>query len=168
MKIKKQRYSQERIGVANRALKLIAPTKAWEFFIGYQGLRFRWTDRHGGIIDRRWGTLCANDSYPAFWRALATGDTCCAAITQLARWIQGRTVHPFTIWRLWTGENYKIAGDKNKELLDTLKPHWPQEAICVRCQKPIRNGYDWYGYGANSGPGHLDCFGLSNETPRSL
>lgn len=141
------------VAAANAALKFFAPETRIEVRKG--GVYILWTDFLGIKMSRRW-TVLNQSFYPVWYRHWAHGGTCCVAMAQLIRWIQGKPVVPLVCWQNWCGDHVGLArargGNHATELLQALREGgYPEHANCVLCGVRLTN-YDWWCLDGVSGP----------------
>jgi hypothetical protein len=146
----------ERVQTANKIFELMVKDGS-KFKVSGDRLWFSWRDC-GNEIVRQWQTQARSDSFPVFGNKWAHGGTHCNALCQLARWSQGRNVHPLSIWQHWLGDTVKLGIDGNREkILELLNENWPHDVDCIKCGQKIVGRYDWFGSGEKSGCGHVEC-----------
>lgn len=134
-----------RIDVANEVLNsfssaLIEKRKNGIYII------FRYRDE---LISRRWQCR-GQDFYPVWKRKYPGGGTSCIALSQLIRWVQNKPVLPLSSWEYWSGDSCRLVPKESVEILKSNK--YPQEVKCVRCEKEIIKGIDWWNLNGVSGP----------------
>jgi hypothetical protein len=94
----------------------------------------------------------ARDGWPVWGDQWGHGGTCQSALTQLMRWLQGKTVHPLRVWRHWVGLNVQLGTPEIIEIL--LTAGYPENPPCVLCGKPLMGSHDWFNTESGEGPGH--------------
>lgn len=98
---------------------------------------------------RRWQCK-GQDFYPVWSNKWPCGGTACVALSQLIRWNRNQPVLPLTTWRYWSTDHIGLI---DPSILAILKENnYPQEAICVLCNKKITGGLDWWHLDKKSGP----------------
>lgn len=129
--------------IANQILELFEPNTRIERRPG--GFFVVWQTYQGEKITRRFSTFSGGSFYPVWHRKWGHGGTCCVALTQLVRWLQGKSVLPLSTWQYWCGDSVQlIKGDKAHFALNLLsEAGYPNQVVCVFCgQVPIQ--WDWY------------------------
>ena len=146
----------ERVIVANEVLKSFAPATSIRIDGGY--VLVKWTVSLGGGLtvtrEKRWMTR-GNDFFPVWYRSWCHGGTASTALSQLVRWIQGKTVLPLSSWIYWAGENCRLLrqeGDFGESALKKLSDAgYPETVPCVLCGDHGHIG-DWWHLDAVVGP----------------
>lgn len=147
----------ERLKVANAALKFFAEETRLEAC--RCGLVVCWTDSRGKAWRRRWQTRRGNDFYPTWSHLWGHGGTCCTALSQLVRWVQGKPVHSLNVWRFWAAPGVALGRPRGIDLVEVLRAGgYPERVPCVLCGEVIEGRLEWYSSGGVSGPGH---YGMS-------
>lgn len=144
---------EDRLEVVNKVLAEFAPGTVVKKE-GSQGWTVHWTNYRGIEITRRWQVRRGGSFYPVWSKLWAHGGTCCAALTQLMRWLQGRSVLPLSTWRYWKSNGLAISCDSIESL---ARAGYPDRAVCIHCGEQISNGFDWYDLGKISGCVHFHC-----------
>lgn len=140
-----------RLEVANAALAIFAGDTS--IFLRGKRVCIRWKTYRGEILERQWVVRGGQSFYPTWSHTWGHGGTCCTALSQLVRWIQGRPVLPMSSWRYWCSPTVYLARQRGDELIATLADAgYPVEAHCVLCGNVIQGGLDWWNFKNVSGP----------------
>jgi hypothetical protein len=158
---------QERMVTANLALAYFAPETTLALVRGAVQVRWRSVSRDHR---RRWQTSGRQDFYPTWSNSWPHGGTCCTALSQLVRWIQGNPVLPLASWRFWCGPTMKLAchddNDRGADLLAVLMAGgYPKRVPCVLCKTLIDTNLDWWNQVGLSGPYCSHNAGCRQHTP---
>lgn len=141
---------QARRKVANQALALFADRIS---ILEDGRVRFQtypYTD--ADFIVRRWVGISKGSHFPKWHRKLCYGGTVTTALHQLVRFVHGKPVGGLNSWVYWCSETIRLAGDRGVELVEMLKPHWP-ESRCVLCGMSLEGqGTDWWADKQRVGP----------------
>lgn len=150
MKIQPVEQSR-RMRVANEVLGIIADQTWLTFSGGYATVN--WRQSNGDLFARRWITRGGQSFYPIWSNKWGHGGTCCTALSQLVRWVQGKPVLPMSTWRYWTGERVALGRERGVEIVQLLTDGgYPEHVKCVLCEREIQGGLDWWHLGDVSGP----------------
>lgn len=144
-----------RLATANAACQLFIPETRLQARKGR--VWCLWTDWRGKESAAPWATR-GNDFYPVWHRRWGHGGTCCTALSQLVRFVQGRPVLPLSTWGYWCSDEVALARHRGADhaavLLRTLADGgYPEFATCVLCGKSPIGRFDWFNNGKVSGPG---------------
>lgn len=142
-----------RLTAANRVLQSFESRSEIAFKRNAGGRRIlviRWTLWHGKKYERQWMTR-GQDFYPVWKQRWPGGGTACTALSQLVRWVQGKTVLPISTWRYWATDGIKLLKDESHvDIL--LAAGYPEHVDCVLCGHRIEGGLDWWSVKDVTGP----------------
>lgn len=157
----------QKLVAVNQCLEIFAPGTTVRK--GRTGWMVEWMSG-GKIISRRWTTKGHGSHYPSWHYSWAHGGTCCQALCQLMRWLQGRSVFGIKTWEYWTGNSVYLGQDRGSEIIQILKTAgWPEDQVCVLCDREIdarTQGLDWWDLDGVSGPccrSSWKCSNMSNS-----
>jgi hypothetical protein len=140
----------ERLATANAALKFFAPETTVEVRMGRVWVC--WTNYRGEATAKPWASR-GQSFYPVWSHKWGHGGTCCTALSQLVRFIQGRPLLPISTWRWWASPTVALGRDKGDELVATLLAGgYPEHVKCVLCEREIDSRLDWWHLDDVSGP----------------
>jgi hypothetical protein len=153
-----------RLETVNAALKHFAPTTTVER--GDRGWVVTWVDHRGKTHSRRWAVQSRGSSFPSWESSWGRGGTCCAALTQLMRWLQDRPVFGLGVWKHWASPTIKLGNDQLIQLLQD--GGWPETSNCVICKGAIdrTQGLDWWSHLDVEGPVCLHSQSCPNNPKR--
>jgi hypothetical protein len=115
---------------------------------------------------RRWVGLSKGSHFPKWHRRLCYGGTVTTALHQLVRFVHGKPVVGLASWSWWCGDQVGLAGKQGSDLVELLKPHWP-ESRCVLCGVPLKGqGLDWWADKKRVGPCCTMRSGCRQQTER--
>lgn len=106
---------ESRLAVANAALRLFASDTSLSLRNGR--VFVSWTSC-GKPVTRQWQTR-GSCFYPVWHNRWGHGGTCCTALSQLVRFVQGKPVMPMVQWKYWCSPTVHLASG-NPALLTTL------------------------------------------------
>lgn len=140
-----------KLEVANAALHSFAPDTEILPNKGVGGWQVRWHTYGAkpGVMSRRWQTLHGQDFYPVWHNRWPHGGTASTALSQLIRWLQGRSVLPIDSWRYWASEKVRLVSPAAVDAL--VAGGYPLEVKCVLCGCSPK-GLDWWHLNGVSGP----------------
>lgn len=157
--------NQQRIETANRVLSLFAADTRLEIVGGHAVVCWK---QCGKPIRRRWMTR-GQDFYPVWHKLWGYGGTATTVLSQLVRWIKDKPVLPLTTWEWWGSRICYLFRDKAEEVIAALREGgYPENAVCVLCERNIIGGMDWWSLKGVSGPCCFSCSmnsGCQQELP---
>lgn len=149
----KAKVDEQRLAVANEVLSWLTAPKGTTYGVWLVAKGNSLFVRIGPLKKFRWQVAPGQDFYPVWKRELPYGGTTTIALSQLIRWVQGKSCVPLGSWLHWTGPRCRLARDNGPEVVRLLRAGgWPEQVPCVLCRRMMDVPGDWWNLDGTAGP----------------